>query len=146
MNTAYDSDRELKVNATTTDREQVAEILRDQHRANRLAGDELEQRLQAAAQAQTVTGLIRLIEDLPGRTSADRQVPAARHAQALAAAARQAVARAAQMLPVWPLLFVLAAALAVAGHHAVLFAITVTVLAAHVVAPRPGRRPQSGRR
>jgi hypothetical protein len=73
MNTRYDTHRALKVRASDSDREQIAEILRSQHADGRLDSEQLQQRIDAGYQAETISELVQLIADLPGRAAAQQR-------------------------------------------------------------------------
>ncbi len=78
MNTRFETHRALKVDASDVDRRQTAEILRTQCAERRLDGAELQERLTAVDQAATVSDLIRLIADLPGKALAQAEVDSRR--------------------------------------------------------------------
>ena len=69
--------RDRSLRAGDDDREAFAAILREQHLAGRLDGDEFQERLDACMAAKTYADLDRLVTDLPGGEPS-RARPAAR--------------------------------------------------------------------
>ncbi len=63
-------DRRLRVG--DSEREAVAEILREQHVAGRLDGDEFQERLDRSMAAKTYADLDQLVADLPGASGEPR--------------------------------------------------------------------------
>jgi hypothetical protein len=94
------SERELR--AADTDREAVAETLRQQHLAGRLDTDELQERIERCYAAKTYAELDALLVDLPGNQPAARPRGAASRVPRIA------------LVPLLPLLIV---ALAISHGH-----------------------------
>jgi DUF1707 SHOCT-like domain len=134
MSNSYDSHRDPNIRAADADREQVAEILRNQHADGRLDSEEMQQRIDACYEAKTVGDLEALLHDLPrhrpreqANQSYSREFPFG-----LGFGRRR-------MLRPWPILIALIALSIVTGHYLVLFAIPLFFLATRLVAPRCGR-------
>jgi hypothetical protein len=66
---------DLELRASDTDRERVAELLRDAAGHGRISLDELEERLEAVYAARTYGELVPITRDLPGRKSMPRPEP-----------------------------------------------------------------------
>jgi Domain of unknown function (DUF1707) len=64
--TRRDGPRDRSLRAADSDREAVAELLRQQHVAGRLDTDELQERIERCYAAKTYSDLDALVADLPG--------------------------------------------------------------------------------
>jgi hypothetical protein len=129
MTSSYDSyrNRNPKIRASDGDREEIAEILRDQHAEGRLDTDEMQERIDACYQAKTVGELDQLLEGLP------RGGAGAQQARPWSGLPRMRPFR------LWPILIALVVLSAITGHAFFWIAIPLFFLATRFFAPRCGR-------
>jgi uncharacterized membrane protein len=136
MHNPNHSHQDPNLRASDADREQVAEILRNQHAEGRLDTEELQRRIDACYESKTAGDLDALLRDLPRREPSPDSAPAGWQDELLSIfwIGRR------RMLRLWPVLIGLIAVAVVTGHF-FWFAIPLFFLAARVMSPRY-RRPR----
>jgi hypothetical protein len=127
--------RDPALRASDADREAIAEILRRQHADGRIDTLELQERLEVCYRSRTLGELERLLADLPH----DAEGPMG---ESSGRAAHRGVPWRATLLPLLPIVLVVAAICGATGRHAVWLAVPVAFLILRLAQSRYGGRWQ----